>query len=493
MTASSIADGGRANVVRRWIDTALRRWYGEIFVAFWLAWGLALAAGAYSLAPSDRLIAVAAGIAAGFACLELLLRSLMRAVYGLGYEYAVLNYALVDHPVYGNCFRRPARMHEVRQLLFDKFLFRHGAPRHLDLAASMTDRVAFTVNSLGFRGSEFGTRKQARLRVFCVGGSTTACDCNGDEQAWPARLEQALRAAGLDVEVINAGVQGWYSYQDYLRVRDEIVEYDADVILLQQGWNEEFEYSSLSLGRKWRPRMVRNVREQHHLCCPPSRLLSRTSQLSVYMAVHAFLKRVVFLRNMSFDNPARWRSLAANDYITAWFDNMIATAELAQAHGILLYNVNLPALPCLDDDEQTRRLYVASTRLTPRFAHYQSISKARIAHTLRATAACIPCLDLDADIEHVRGAGRLAWFDDEMHTSVAGSRVMAEHIAGHLRSDATFRRRHEHPGLRASNVSLDKAQIAEIRGALTRGNPVTDAAVSAVIQQLKLENQDARP
>jgi hypothetical protein len=274
-------------------------------------------------------------------------------------------------------------------------------------------------------------------------------------------------------------------------VREEIVRYDADVILLQQGWNEEFEYSSLSLGRNWRPRMVRNVREQHHLCCPPSPLLSNAALLSTYMAVHAFLKRVVFLRNMSFDNPTRWRSLVSNDYITAWFDNMMATAELAQAYGILLYNVNLPALPCLNDDEQTRRLYVARTRLTPRFAHYQSISKARIAHTLRTAAPCIPCLDLDADIERVRGVGRLAWFDDEMHTSVTGSRVMAEHLARHLLSDPAFGRRYAQRDPRTSNVSLDKTAVRRIREALSYGNPTTDAAVSAAIQQLKLRNQDA--
>ena len=54
----------------------------------------------------------------------------------------------------------------------------------------------------------FGARAQERRRLLVLGDSLTAGYGLPKNQAFPARLEAALRAAGVDVNVIDAGVSG---------------------------------------------------------------------------------------------------------------------------------------------------------------------------------------------------------------------------------------------------------------------------------------------
>ena len=45
---------------------------------------------------------------------------------------------------------------------------------------------------------------------------------------------------GHNVEVINGGVFGWSSENELRRFKNEIIFYEPDILLLHQGWNEEF-------------------------------------------------------------------------------------------------------------------------------------------------------------------------------------------------------------------------------------------------------------
>jgi hypothetical protein len=466
------------------MDMVLRRHYAAMLGLFVVAWCVLTLQVEKLLLTEQHWVLILSSLLFGVMVLELLLRGVMWSIYGSKYVYSILNYTLVDHPVYGNCFRRSTKTHEVGHLLFDKFVLYPDSPRSLDLDQNKANRVNFSINSLGYRGVEFTAQKKARLRIFCVGGSTTACDCNDDEDAWPSQLQSTLIKKGYDVEVINAGVQGWYSYQDYLRIRDEIRNYDADIILLQQGWNEEFEFSSLSLGKNWQPCLVRNVREQHHLCCPPNRFLSNARLLSVYMGVHAFMKRVFFLRNMSFENPARWMVLKQAAYISAWFENMILSAHLAADRGIMFYNVNFPSLVDVNDTVEEREIYVNNSRLSELFANYQAISKRRFTRTLQLLRPVLPCLDIDVGLQERKAVDRLSLFDDEMHTTPRGNALIGSYLASLLLADDDFHRRYDDPANRVANVNLDPNMISEIHSKVIYNEPGLDRKIDEILNSL---------
>jgi lysophospholipase L1-like esterase len=92
-----------------------------------------------------------------------------------------------------------------------------------------------TINAQGLRGPALRRlRSDSGLRVLCIGDSITFGYGVGDAAPFPRQLEPLLRSAfpERDVEVINAGVQRYFTYQeiDYLRGRG--LELRPDVVVL---------------------------------------------------------------------------------------------------------------------------------------------------------------------------------------------------------------------------------------------------------------------
>lgn len=75
------------------------------------------------------------------------------------------------------------------------------------------------------------------LRVICYGDSNTDGPADG---GWAVRLGPALAAAlpGRELEVVNAGVSGYSSYQGLRRFEREADHYQPDMILVCFGWND---------------------------------------------------------------------------------------------------------------------------------------------------------------------------------------------------------------------------------------------------------------
>lgn len=90
-------------------------------------------------------------------------------------------------------------------------------------------------NSLGFRNNEFSPlKKENRIRIFCIGGSTTFGTGNTLGDTYPSLLDKLL---GEPYEVINAGVSGWGIYQQYERFRKELIIYKPNKIILHSVFN----------------------------------------------------------------------------------------------------------------------------------------------------------------------------------------------------------------------------------------------------------------
>jgi acyl-CoA thioesterase I len=75
------------------------------------------------------------------------------------------------------------------------------------------------------------------LKLVILGDSLTAGFGLAAAEAFPARLEAALRQRGLEVEVANAGVSGDTAQQGLERL-DWSVEADADAVIVELGAND---------------------------------------------------------------------------------------------------------------------------------------------------------------------------------------------------------------------------------------------------------------
>ncbi len=99
------------------------------------------------------------------------------------------------------------------------------------------------IDSLGFRGSEISSNKPAgTFRIVCSGNSITYGEfAASDSATYPAILEQIIRMRGEmagPVEVINAGVMGYTSYQCLIDLKTRLLALHPDLIILCAGWND---------------------------------------------------------------------------------------------------------------------------------------------------------------------------------------------------------------------------------------------------------------
>ena len=98
------------------------------------------------------------------------------------------------------------------------------------------------INSFGFRGSEISMEKPPNtFRIFVVGGSTTFGSAStSDENTMPGYLQKKFDMINLDsnIEIINAGTVGAYSKTESPFVKEVLLDFDPDLIIIFDGWND---------------------------------------------------------------------------------------------------------------------------------------------------------------------------------------------------------------------------------------------------------------
>ena len=101
---------------------------------------------------------------------------------------------------------------------------------------------SITINSLGFRGDEFSIIKPSdTYRIFMVGGSTMfGAGATSDETTIPGFMQGFLneKDIGFDIQVVNSGIQGADSNTELKLVKQKLITYSPDLIIMYDGWND---------------------------------------------------------------------------------------------------------------------------------------------------------------------------------------------------------------------------------------------------------------
>ena len=97
-------------------------------------------------------------------------------------------------------------------------------------------------NSLGYRGEEFTLAKpEGTFRVAVLGGSTTyTIRVEDDNKTFTVNLERLLRNEyGYEnVEIINAGVGGYTSWESLINLQFRVLETEPDLVIVYHGVND---------------------------------------------------------------------------------------------------------------------------------------------------------------------------------------------------------------------------------------------------------------
>ncbi len=82
-------------------------------------------------------------------------------------------------------------------------------------------------------------KPRGTFRIMCYGDSNTD---GPNEKGWTEMLQQELEqrfaSSGISFEVLNAGVAGYSSYQGLMRFRQQVEEFQPDLVTVSFGYND---------------------------------------------------------------------------------------------------------------------------------------------------------------------------------------------------------------------------------------------------------------
>jgi lysophospholipase L1-like esterase len=95
-----------------------------------------------------------------------------------------------------------------------------------------------TYNGIGLRGPEYPEQPERFVKVFTVGGSTTACVTLTDGKTWPDHLFRRLQAARPDVWLNNAGMNGHSTHGHRILLEQHLRKLSPDYLVFLVGVND---------------------------------------------------------------------------------------------------------------------------------------------------------------------------------------------------------------------------------------------------------------
>jgi lysophospholipase L1-like esterase len=121
-----------------------------------------------------------------------------------------------------------------RRVVGAPFGLRINEPNAVYRHKSADVTVWFRINSQGMRADrEFAREKPPGVkRIVSLGDSFTMGYEVANEETFSSLLERDLRAKGLNVEVINAGVSGYSNAEECLYLERELLSYSPDLVIV---------------------------------------------------------------------------------------------------------------------------------------------------------------------------------------------------------------------------------------------------------------------
>jgi len=112
----------------------------------------------------------------------------------------------------------------------------------------------YTTDKYGFihNGDKSRLISKDTFTIFMLGGSTLAGHgASSNSQTIPAHLERLLQEKYRNLQVINAGTSGYYSAKELLKISNEILFFDPDIVITFGGTNDfRHKYKEEYEGRK---------------------------------------------------------------------------------------------------------------------------------------------------------------------------------------------------------------------------------------------------
>jgi hypothetical protein len=160
-------------------------------------------------------------------------RIFARLIFGFGFMILLLGLCEVFvRVVFGDKIVRFPRFHDEAD--YGAFKIRRLRPQTTFVHQSVDGRWVFQTNKQGFRDDhDYPYQKRTNcLRVLCLGDSQTEGFESAQADTYAKVFERYVRARGIDVEVLNAGVSGFGTAEQLIFLENEGIRYHPDVVVV---------------------------------------------------------------------------------------------------------------------------------------------------------------------------------------------------------------------------------------------------------------------
>lgn len=271
------------------------------------------------------------------------------------------------------------------------------------------------VNSKGFIGVEFSAEKPKNVyRIFTIGDS---CTFGIMEYTYPGVLHKMLHAdkSGKEFEVINAGVEGYHSGFALARLKEDVLQYQPDLVTIYVGWNDFMKANPENLAETGRYTALARLMEQSYL-------------IKAYKKViFSYVRPVLAKPNVvnTTDDLHFYDTFESSEFR----GNLLEMIKILKAKHIKALIMTRPTVVREGmSEEDIKRQNV----MFPWYGNAYSVNKLLSLHRaynrmIRSVAEHeeIPLVDLDAEFEKY---DKYSLFWDTMHPNEKGQRIIADSI-----------------------------------------------------------------
>jgi len=298
------------------------------------------------------------------------------------------------------------------------------------------------LNRAGFRSREFEPKAPGVFRVLSLGDSCTLgtiVTFRGAEFIWepyPQRLERlvAERIGAGQLEVLNAGIAGYNSFQGLMLLRSKLRGLEPDLITVRFGWNDHF--------MSGEPPGAYGYRE------PDSALALGLQDLMLRTSLYGFFRRLHFelqaFRSRSQPPapprlPTEWKP---NVPLEVYEHNLRRIVALGRARGAEVWLLTSPHAFVIDASRGQQDKFPTQAlafNAIPSFDRLIEIHD-RYNQAVREVGAELlaPVLDMDA-VYRAHAAEPLFLLTDVAHPTARGHALEAETLRARLLAEGFVR------------------------------------------------------
>jgi lysophospholipase L1-like esterase len=202
--------------------------------------------------------------------------------------------------------------------------------------------TVIAIDQDGYRGPEVDP-SHARFRILAIGDSCTFGTTLGEAYPYPRVLESELRRMGRDVEVINAGVEG-YGPANVLARLGELEALRPELTTIYIGWNALYSETFMKEGRG---------------------VLGHSSALRIlsdaYKRAAAALDDPQHQALLAYEKPKHPdhdapEVAALDDYTPSFLPQLVRVVDSLQSSGSRVVLITLPGLYAMDEAPDARTL-----------------------------------------------------------------------------------------------------------------------------------------